>query len=148
LKTVAVIGSGRVSPGSDLYETAVEVGRLVAGKGYALVCGGLFGVMEGACRGAKEAGGLTVGILPHYSWEANDFVDLKIPTGLGHARNVIVAASSPIVIAVGGEYGTLSEVALALKLKRRVIGYRTWKVSGIENYEDSQDFLRAVADSL
>ena len=145
MKSVSVIGDGKVPEGSELYRVAQEVGKLIASKGYALICGGLFGVMEGACRGAKEAGGLTVGILPHYEPLANPFVDIKIPTGLGHGRNVIVAASSEVVVAVGGSYGTLSEIAFALKLNKKVVGYKSWKVKGIENYEEMGDFIRAVS---
>jgi len=148
LKSVTVIGDGTVKPSSHLYKVAVEVGRLIARKGYALICGGMLGVMEGACRGAKEEGGLTVGILPGYDWSSNPYVDIKIPTGLGHGRNVIVAASSPVVVAVGGSYGTLSEIAFALKLKRKVIGYSSWDVKGIENYEEVSSFLRAVDSSI
>jgi len=148
LKSVSVIGDGKAPEGSELYRAAREVGRLIAARGYALICGGLFGVMEGACRGAKEAGGLTVGILPHYEELSNPFVDIKIPTGLGHGRNVIVAASSQLVIAVGGSYGTLSEIAFALKLGKRVIGYKTWDVEGTENYEDMGDFINTVSDAL
>ena len=148
MKVVSVIGDGGAPEGSSLYETARKVGRLVAEKGYVLVTGGLFGVMEGASRGAKEKGGLTVGILPHYESTSNPYVDVKIPTGMGHARNVIVVSSaSKTVIAVGGSYGTLSEIAHALKLGKKVIGFRTWEVEGTENYESSEDFiarLRAV----
>jgi len=148
LKNVSVIGDGKAPESSELYRAAREAGRIIALKGCVLVCGGLFGVMEGACRGAKEEGGLTVGILPHYESHSNPFVDIKIPTGLGHARNVIVAASSQVVVAVGGSYGTLSEIAFALKLKRKVIGYKTWKVEGIENYEDMGDFINTVSNAL
>ncbi len=149
MKTVSVIGDGGAPEGSLLYETAREVGRLVAERGYVLITGGLFGVMEGASRGAKEKGGLTVGILPHYENLSNPYVDIKIPSGMGHARNVIVVSSaSKIVVAVGGNYGTLSEIAHALKLGKRVVGFRTWEIEGIENYENSKDFVAYLSSLL
>ncbi len=148
MRSVSVIGDGNAKPGSQVYEAAYQVGKLIGERGLVLVCGGLFGVMEAACRGAKERGGITVGILPHYEEVANPFVDIKIPTGMGHGRNVIVAASGSLIIAVGGSYGTLSEIAFALKLEKRVIGFRTWKVERIENYEEMGDFLNATGLAL
>jgi len=103
------------------------VGRAIASAGAVLVCGGLGGVMQAAARGAREAGGLTVGILPGPSHrDANPFVDVAIVTDLGHARNAIVVRSSHAVIALPGEYGTLSEVALALKMGIPVVGLEAW----------------------
>lgn len=149
MKTVSVIGDGGVPEGNSLYETARRVGRLVAERGYVLVTGGLFGVMEGASRGAKEKGGLTVGILPHYEDLSNPFIDIKIPSGMGQARNVIVVSSaSKIVVAVGGNYGTLSEIAHALKLGKRVVGFRTWGIEGIENYENIENFISRLSSLL
>ena len=149
MKTVSVIGDGGAPEGSSLYETARKVGQIVAEKGYVLITGGLFGVMEGATRGAKEKGGLTVGILPHYESLSNPYVDIKIPSGMGHARNVIVVSSaSKIVVAVGGSYGTLSEIAHALKLGKKVVGFKTWNVEGIENYEDSKEFITRLSSLL
>ena len=149
MRVVSVIGDGGAPPESFFYKTAREVGRLIAEKGYVLVTGGLFGVMEGASRGAKEKGGLTVGILPHYEDISNPYVDIKIPSGMGHARNVIVVSSaSKIVVAVGGNYGTLSEIAHALKLGKRVVGFRTWGIEGIENYEDSENFITRLSSLL
>ena len=142
MKVVSVIGDGGAPEGSSLYQVAREVGRLVAKRGCVLVTGGLFGVMEGASRGAKEEGGLTVGILPHYESTSSPYVDIKIPSGMGHARNVIVVSSATrLVVAVGGSYGTLSEIAHALKLGKTVVGFNTWKIKGIENYESSEAFL-------
>jgi len=109
----------------------------------------LFGVMEAASKGAKKAGGTTVGILPHYGSEANSFVDIRIPTGLGQARNVIVVSSSNVIIAVGGGFGTLSEIAFALKMgKKKVLGFRTWKIGEVDNYEEKSGFLEAVRDAI
>ncbi len=112
------------------YALAEEVGRELARRGATVVCGGLGGVMEAACRGAKSAGGRTVGILPGTSaHDANPFVDVPIVTGLGQARNAIVVRSGRAVIAIGGEYGTLSEIAFALKFGIPVIGLGTWQLA-------------------
>jgi len=149
MKTVSVIGDSTAAPESKLYKVAYRAGRLIAKKGYAVVCGGMFGIMEGVAKGAKEAGGITVGILPGYNpEESNSFIEIKLPTGLGHARNVIVVSSSTTVIAVGGGYGTLSELGHALKLGKKVIGYKTWSVEGIENYEAVEEFLNAIDSNL
>jgi uncharacterized protein (TIGR00725 family) len=108
------------------------VGRLLAERGAVLVCGGLGGTMEAACRGAKQAGGTTVGLLPGESRsDANRFVDVAIPTGLGEARNALVVRASDVVVAVGGGYGTLSEIALALRAGKRVVGLGTWEIDGV-----------------
>jgi uncharacterized protein (TIGR00725 family) len=108
------------------------VGRLVAARGAVVVCGGLGGAMESACRGAKQAGGLTVGLLPGSDRsEANAYVDVALPTGLGEARNALVVGAADVVIAVGRGYGTLSEIALALRAGKRVVGLDTWDVEGV-----------------
>ena len=149
MKVVSVIGDGNAPCGSSLYKCAYEVGKLIAKKGYVLVTGGLFGVMEGASRGAKEEGGVVVGILPHYETLSNPYVDIKIPTGLGHARNVlVVSSSSEIVVAIGGNFGTLSEIGHALKLGKRVIGFRTWELGEIENYEDIDSFINHLSNTI
>lgn len=111
----------------EVYLLAREVGELIGQQGAILICGGRSGVMEAAARGAKEAGGLTVGILPEDSdLGANPFIDIPIVTGQGNARNVINVLSSMSVIAISGGYGTLSEIALALKVQTPVVGLRTW----------------------
>jgi len=125
---VAVIGAGQCS--EEVARVAESVGRELARRGAALVCGGLGGVMEAACRGAKSEGGLTIGILPGFSRrEANPYVDIPVVTGLGEARNVIVVRTAQAVIAVNGEYGTLSEIAYALKLGIPVVGLNTWQLA-------------------
>lgn len=125
--TVSVVGAGRLEGAEEAL--AEEVGGELARAGAILVCGGLGGVMEAACRGARAAGGTTVGILPGPDRRAaNPYVDVAIATGLGEARNAIVARAGDAVIAVGGEYGTLSEVALALKLGTPVVGLGTWEL--------------------
>ena len=126
---IGVIGGGTCS--SEIYEIAQEVGREIAQNGFSLVCGGLGGVMEAACRGAREAGGITIGILPTTNnGDANPYVDLVIPTGLGHARNVLVVHASDALVAIDGETGTLSEIAIALKVGKPIVGIKTWELEG------------------
>jgi uncharacterized protein (TIGR00725 family) len=109
---------------------AERVGAALALRGSTVICGGLGGVMEAACRGAKSEGGLTVGLLPgREAAAANPWVDIVIATGLGEARNALVVSSASAVIAVGGEYGTLSEIALALRWGTPVIGLDTWSLN-------------------
>lgn len=124
---VAVVGS---SAATDEEETlAVGVGNALGYAGAVLVCGGLGGVMEAACRGAREKGGTTVGILPGSDrFAANRYVDIAIATGLGEARNAVVVGCADAVIAVGGEFGTLSEIALALRAGKPVVGLFTWEL--------------------
>jgi uncharacterized protein (TIGR00725 family) len=137
---VAVIG-----PGDEPTVAAAEVGRLIAERGAVLVCGGRGGAMEAACRGAKEAGGLTVGILPGSDRsEANPYVDVVLPTGLGEARNALVVGAADVVIAIGGGYGTLSEIALALKARKRVIGLGTWEIEGVTAAEGPEAAVAAA----
>ncbi len=125
---IGVIGATNAS--EEEKRTSEEVGALIAGKECFLLCGGMGGVMEAACRGAKSAGGTTIGILPGpESSSANRFIDIPIVTGMGEARNVIVAKSSHSIIAVGGSFGTLSEISFALKSGIPVIGLDTWDVS-------------------
>jgi uncharacterized protein (TIGR00725 family) len=122
------------------------VGRLLAERGAVLVCGGLGGTMEAACRGAKQAGGTTVGLLPGGSRsDANEFVDVAIPTGLGEARNALVVRAADVVVAVGGGYGTLSEIALALKAGKRVVGLGSWEIDGVVAADGPE---AAVAEAL
>ena len=125
---IAVVGAGQCTP--QEAEIAEAVGQELARRGAILICGGRGGVMEAACHGAKASGGQTVGILPGVSrYEANPYVDVPIVTGLGEARNLIIVRSADAVIAVGGEYGTLSEIAFALKLGVPVVGLGTWELS-------------------
>ncbi|MBI2916826.1 MAG: TIGR00725 family protein [Chloroflexi bacterium] len=128
---IAVIGGSAVPP--SVATLAREVGRELARRGAVVVCGGLGGVMEAACQGAKEAGGITVGILPGEPWEEegkpNRYVDIPIVTGIGYARNAIVVKTAQAVIAVDGSFGTLSEIAYALQSGIPVIGLDTWAFS-------------------
>ena len=122
---VAVVGSGTAS--GELYEKAREVGRLVAERSATLVCGGRSGVMEAAARGVTEAGGTAIGILPDEDRKsANEYLSYSIATGTGHARNLAVVCSGDVVIAIGGEYGTLSEIGLARKVGRPVVALESW----------------------
>lgn len=119
-KQIAVIGGGDAN--KEALELAREVGREIARSGNVLLCGGLSGVMEASAKGAKEEGGLTVAILPGFSKEeANPYMDVKIVTAMSHARNAIIARSADALIAVDGEMGTLSEIALALKIDTPVV---------------------------
>jgi uncharacterized protein (TIGR00725 family) len=103
------------------------VGRELAERGAVVVCGGLGGVMEAACRGAREAGGTTLGILPGLDRrQANPYVEVALPTGMGEARNALVVRAADSVVAIGGGFGTLSEIALALKVGKTVVGLDTW----------------------
>lgn len=135
-KFVAVIGGYPCSP--EEYRMAESVGRELAVKGAVLVCGGEGGVMEAACKGATSAGGITIGILPGDNRRtANSFVTYPIVTGFGSARNLIVVKSAQAVVAVGGGYGTLSEISFALKYGIPVIGLKTWELSRNGQVESS-----------
>ena len=124
---IAVVGSSQCGPA--LASPAEEVGAEIARRGSVLVCGGGGGVMESAARGARKQGGMVLGILPGEDpREGNSFLTLAAATGLGEARNAIIARTADALIAVGGEYGTLSEIALALKMGKPVVGLKTWKI--------------------
>jgi uncharacterized protein (TIGR00725 family) len=140
---VAVVGPGEASAGD--VERAEQVGSELARRGAVLVCGGLGGVMEAACRGAKEEGGTTVGILPGAQRsQANPHVDVALATGLGEARNALVVRAADALIAVGGGYGTLSEIALALKAGVPVVGIETWDIEGVEAAGDPEQAVAAA----
>lgn len=122
---IGVIGAADAT--SKGLESAYQVGRLVAENGAVLVCGGLGGVMEAASRGCSEAGGDVLGILPgNCASTANPYVSLPIVTGMGHARNVIIAQTAGALIAIEGEHGTLSEIAIGLKLGKVVVQLNSW----------------------
>lgn len=146
-RIVAVIGGRRTE--KALLREAEEVGRLIAGNGAVLVCGGLGGVMEAASRGAKAEGGLTVGILPQNDAKAvNQYIDIPIVTGLGIGRNVVIARTADALIAVGGEYGTLSEIAFALQMGKPVIGIRTWDIKGVIPAENAGEAVEKAFAAL
>ncbi len=126
---ISVIGTGDTATDRD-RALAEEVGRLLAEKGAVVVCGGLNGVMEAACKGAKSAGGLTVGLLPGTdAADANPWVDIPVPTGLGYARNSIVVKAGQAVIAIAGAFGTLSEIGHAVADGKTVVGIETWDLA-------------------
>ena len=125
---IGVIGGSEVK--AQVAKLAEEVGREIARRGAVLICGGMGGVMQAACRGATEAGGLTVGILPGDNQrEANPYVQIPIMTGIGYARNVAVVKSCQAIIAIDGSYGTLTEIGYALQSGIPVIGLNTWSLS-------------------
>jgi uncharacterized protein (TIGR00725 family) len=144
---IAVIGGSRA--GRQAVENAFEVGRLIARSGAVVVCGGLGGVMEAACRGAREEGGLVVGILPGGSpADANPWVDIPIATGLGYTRNALVVMNADAVIAIDGEYGTLSEIAYGKIHGKKVVGLGTWEVKGIVAATTPEEAVRAALEGL
>ena len=141
---IGVIGGS--SPDKESRQRAFRTGQLIAEKGAILVCGGLSGVMEAASRGAKEAGGLTIGILPGNSLDdANTYVDIPVATGLGYARNSLVAMNSDVIIAIDGKYGTLSEIAYGCIYGKKVIGIGTWDVEGVNQVKSREE---AVDEAL
>jgi len=151
-KIIGVIGSSKAEP--ELLKLAEEVGAEIAKSGAAVVCGGLSGVMEAVCRGARREGGLTIGIIPSdEKRDANQYVQIPIVTGMGMGRNVMLVKTADVLIAVGGEFGTLSEIAHALNMGKKVIGLRTWKLEkahtrDIPNLVDVESPKKAVALAL
>jgi uncharacterized protein (TIGR00725 family) len=144
---VAVTGAARAS--AEVERLAEEVGRLLARAGAVVVTGGLGGVMEAASRGAAEAGGQVVAIVPGESREgATSHATAVVATGAGQARNLAVAATGDGMIAVGGEWGTLSEIALAGKLGRPVVALRGWEVAGVESASDPADAVARLLARL
>lgn len=145
---IGVIGGS--SPGKESRQQAFRVGRLIAEKGAILVCGGLGGVMEAASRGAKEAEGLTIGILPGNSLgDANISIDIPIATGMGYSRNSLVAMNSDVLIAIDGQYGTLSEIAFGCIYGKKVIGLGTWDIKGVTQVKSPEQAVdEALKDSF
>jgi hypothetical protein len=149
---VAVVGSGEASAADAAV--AEEVGRGLAARGAVVVCGGLGGVMEAACRGARGEGGVTVGLLPGPDrGAANPYVSVAIATGMGEARNALVVRAADVLVAVGGSWGTLSEIALAMRVGKRVVGVGTWELARaggepVEGIERAADAAEAVGLAL
>ncbi len=144
---VAVVGGYKCS--KKHYKVARTLGELIACEGWVLICGGRSGVMEAASKGAKEKGGLTVGILPSYDGrDANAYLDVKIPTGLGYARNVFVVRAADVVVAVDGKYGTLSEVAFAFNEEKTVIGIDTWDIPGVIKVKTPKEAVAKIKKKL
>ncbi|HRZ87437.1 MAG TPA: TIGR00725 family protein [bacterium] len=147
---IGVIGANECS--QDVWKIAFDIGVHIARSRAILICGGMGGVMEAAAKGAKSAGGLTVGILPGGDpADANPYIDIPIATGINYARNVLVARTSQALIALGGRYGTLSEIAHALNLGRPVVGIKTWDLNAIDDEKQivvETDPAAAVAKAL
>jgi uncharacterized protein (TIGR00725 family) len=133
---IAVIGPEHAN--QEEISIAMETGRIIARRGAYLLCGGKGGVMEAACRGAREEGGTTIGILPDEG-NVNPHLSIVVRTNMGNARNAILVQSGEAVIAIGGAYGTLSEIALALKSKREVFGLSSWKIEGVLDCRSPED---------
>lgn len=140
-----VIGAADAT--EQMCEEARAVGQLLARNGYALVCGGRTGVMEASARGAQEAGGLVVGIMPGPDGEAaNPYVNLAIATNIGHARNAIIAHTAEFLVAIAGGPGTLSEIGFGLKLGKAVYGIRSWRIDGVRAVADAEELALALAE--
>ncbi len=141
MKLIAVIGGRKAS--NKQLKIAEEVGRILALNNTILICGGLEGIMEAVSKGAKSANGTTLGILPQDNKRfANDYIDIPIATGMGLARNAIITCAADAIIAIGGEYGTLSEIALGFQMDKPVIGIDTWEIEGIIKAIDAEDAVR------
>ncbi|MFQ6008547.1 MAG: TIGR00725 family protein [Candidatus Zixiibacteriota bacterium] len=145
---IAVVGASKCS--KKLRDMAAQVGKYVAEHGGVIVCGGLGGIMEGAARGAKEAGGVTIGILPTDNKDdANEFIDYVIPTGFGEARNIMVVRTADAVVAFPGKYGTLSEMAFALNADKPVVSVNAWRLSDeiqqVENPVEAAELAMKLA---
>lgn len=144
---IAVIGGRQAR--KDMLKAAEQAGALIALSGSVLLCGGLGGIMRAAAKGAKRAGGTTVGILPQDSKKsANEYIDVPVATGMGMGRNVIIARTADAVIAVSGEYGTLSEIAFSLQLGKPVVGIGTWDIDGVVEAEGADDAVRKALTLL
>jgi uncharacterized protein (TIGR00725 family) len=144
---ISVIGASKCN--AKEARLAEEVGRELAKRGAVVICGGLTGVMEAVCRGARSEGGLTVGILPGNSRnDANPYVDIPILTGMGYTRNPVVVRTGQAVIAIGGKYGTLSEIAYALQEKIPVIGLGTWKLATGKSKDESIVIAKDASDAV
>ena len=145
--TISVIGARACGPKHAAL--ARSVGKMVAELGCVLVCGGLKGAMQAACQGAKEAGGLTIGVLPgENKADANPYVDIALPTTIGYSRNVIVAASADVVVALPGSYGTESEICYALVYGHPVIDLGGWKIKGMLKVKNVADAKRIIQKIL
>jgi uncharacterized protein (TIGR00725 family) len=142
---IGVIGAGECD--AELGRLAEAVGRGIAEAGAVLVCGGMGGVMEAACRGAKTAGGTTLGILPGRDRTgANEYLDFAVATGINEARNLAIIRTADVLVAVGGSYGTLSEIGFALKAGKNVVGLNTWEIDGIVRVATAEEAVRLAAE--
>jgi|YelNatPaOPRAMG01_1025707.scaffolds.fasta_scaffold11449_2 uncharacterized protein (TIGR00725 family) len=146
-KIIGVIGGH--SCHKKVEQLAQNLGKKLAKVVDFLVCGGLGGVMSAVCKGFKEGGGITIGIIPSYDKDtANPYVDIVIPTGLGLARNVLVVKTAEVVIALPGEYGTLSEIAYCLQLGVPVISLKSWNIKGVIKAKTIEEVIDKVKEIL
>ncbi len=147
-RKIGVIGASRAS--AEGLQMAEEVGRLIAESGSVLVCGGLGGVMEAASRGCSNAGGEVIGILPGpIAGDANRYVTLAVPTNMGHARNIVIAHTSDVLVAIEGEYGTLSEAAISLKLGKKVFAlHLQYQLQGLTAVETPAEAVNKALSAL
>lgn len=144
---IGVIGGA--APDRESFRTAYSVGRLIAEKGAILVSGGLTGVMEAAARGCREAGGLSIGILPGENREtSNPYIDIPIATGLGYSRNALVVMNSDVLIAVDGKYGTLSEIAYSCVQGKPVFGINTWDIQGVQPVQSPEEAVTKAVQHI
>ena len=145
-KHIGVIGAGKCS--DKTYQLARKLGSEIGKKGWILVCGGLGGVMEAAARGCAEAGGMTVGILPGVDkTSANLYIKIPLATGLGEGRNLLVVRASDVLVSVAGGYGTLSEIALALKGNKPVIGLETWEdIQDVQYVSNPEEAVQKISE--
>lgn len=144
---VAVIGGHKCS--NEEFKIAMKLGELIAEEGWILITGGLSGIMEAACKGAKRKGGITVGILPGLSKEdANPYVRVSLPTGIGFARNVLIARMADYFIAIEGKYGTLSEIALALNEGKKVFTINSWDIEGVVPVKSPEEAINRIKKDL
>ncbi|MFZ5801041.1 MAG: TIGR00725 family protein [Candidatus Omnitrophota bacterium] len=147
IKIVGVIGSHACD--KEVEKIALNLGKKLSNVANYLVCGGLCGVMQAACQGFKQGGGVTIGIIPSYNKkDANPYVDIVIPTGLGFARNVLVVKSADAVIALPGETGTLSEIAYCLQFGIPVISLKSWDIPGVIRVESVDEAVAKVKDLI
>ena len=146
-KIVGVIGGHNCN--KKVEELSQKLGKKLAKVVDFLVCGGLGGVMQAVCKGFKEGGGITIGIIPSYDKDtANPYVDIVIPSGLGLARNVLVVKTADIVIALTGEYGTLSEIAYCLQLEIPVISLKSWDIKGVIKVKTIEEAIEKIKEIL
>lgn len=145
-KIIAVIGGRECS--DDVYQEAEEVGRLIAMNGCVLINGGRSGVMEASSKGAYQAGGFTIAILPGYSkLKANQYVHLAIPTSIGPARNSVIINTCDAAIAIGGKYGTLSEIAYCFQFQKPVCSLKSWNIEGVRQVANAREAVEFSLNS-
>ncbi|MCP2604996.1 TIGR00725 family protein [Candidatus Aminicenantes bacterium AH-873-B07] len=145
---IGVIGGGKKID-DEIWNLAYQVGKLIAKEKAILVCGGLGGVMEAAAKGAKENGGITIGILPGNEIEdANPYIDFPVVTGIGYMRNLLVILNSNAVIAINGQYGTLTEIGYSLIYGKKIIGLKTWEINGIIRANTPEEAVKLALKSL